>query len=163
MPDLPRRHALRLPAYDYRRAGAYFVTICSWQRLPLFGHIEEGVMHRSPAGQLAADIWTHLAEQYSHLTLDAWVIMPNHMHGILFLDEDNPRPLGQLVGSFKASSTRAIRTCLQPTDPIWQRNFYEHVIRDERDLDRVRSYIANNPAQWELDEENPEMMIERSR
>jgi REP element-mobilizing transposase RayT len=169
-PPYPQRHALRLPNYDYSQAGAYFITICTHRRLPLLGTIREGVVTLSAAGRIVEEEWLRTPSLRSHVTLDAYVIMPNHIHGILFLQqtatEDRinrveagrqsfacpSHTIGAIVRGFKGASTSRIRK-LSPREnvQVWQREYYDHVIRDERDLDRIREYIQNNPLKWELD------------
>lgn len=172
----PRRRHLRLKEYDYRQTGAYFVTICTSQRACIFGKITDGRMELNDFGQIVLHCWQHLPDHFPKTTLDAFVIMPNHVHGIIFMTDDYPvgarhasplqqqqhtsptsqRPsLGTLVGSFKSASTRQIRTCAGlPDFPVWQRNYYEHIIRHDESLARIQEYIVNNPLSWHLDGEN---------
>jgi len=185
-PQRHHRHALRLPGYDYSQAGAYFVTLCTHNRECLFGEIANGQMRLNEAGRLVQDCWTWLAQQYPYVELDAWVIMPNHLHGVLVIrecrggsrtapteDRHKPliergplpsaptaptarKPLGRLIGAFRTVSTPRINALRgAPVLPVWQRNYYEHIIRDEEGLQRIREYIAHNPARWETDRENP--------
>ena len=161
-----RRKSTRLKGYDYAQSGAYFVTLVSRNRLPLFGRISEGELLLNDTGKSIADAWEWLAKRYPHVNLDEYVVMPNHFHGIIVLTNDGQigghsnhikkKPLGRLVAAFKTVTTKQINI-LQNTagQPMWQRNFYEHVIRDEAELDRVRKYIADNPLNWETDSENP--------
>ena len=132
-------------------------------------------------GLVAAETWLWLAEQYQYVELDEWVVMPNHMHGIIVIVDDsnmrrgrsrttptrttptriaNPtpkrKPLGRLIGAFKTVSTKRINAMENtPGRSIWQRNYYEHIVRDERGLDAIRGYIAANPRRWESDRDNP--------
>jgi REP element-mobilizing transposase RayT len=151
------RRSMRLPAYDYRSAGAYFVTICTYERELLF---EDPVLRR-----VAERLWQRIPRHFPHVRLDEWVIMPNHIHGILVIVGD-PLPrrasgveagsLGAIVGNFKSVAARRInRLRGTPGMPVWQRNYYEHVVRDEGTLKAIRQYIADNPAQWEWDTYNP--------
>jgi REP element-mobilizing transposase RayT len=262
------RRSIRLAGYDYRSAGAYFVTLVCQGRACLFGEIRNGVVILSPYGQIVAETWAWLAQQYPYVELDQSMVMPNHFHGILWIhngvgarrdtcpgvvyrgaprpydtqnddihlttictpvghdrgndnmqpglpdtpgtgnnqpdfgtpysyheygDDDgndvpqpgladgrgarpgkqhrdrcrdaplrdksesaNIKPLGGLIGAFKTVSTKLInRARGTPGVAVWQRNYYEHILRDDRELDSARAYIANNPLQWELDRENP--------
>lgn len=169
-PEQHHRRSIRLAGYDYRQAGGYFVTMCTIDKQCLLGEVVSAEMHLSTLGCVVNDCWLWLAEQYAYVELDAWVVMPNHLHGILFIMDDGGRgasrsaptdiaprkPLGQLVGAFKTVSTRKANAIRQtPGRRLWQRNYYEHIIRNEADLNRIRHYIANNPARWEQDTENP--------
>ena len=179
--DAPKRQrrSIRLQGYDYTRQGAYFVTICTRNRECLLGDIVEGRMHLSEAGRLAQAVWEDLPHHYPHVQIDVWVIMPNHMHGIIILTEatvgaglkpaptvptrHEPAPttatrhgLSEIVRAFKTFSARRINALHNTVGtPFWQRNYYEHVIRDESALDRIRQYIVDNPARWPEDPENP--------
>jgi REP element-mobilizing transposase RayT len=165
-----RRQSLRLKDYDYASAGAYFVTICTRDRLPLFGDIVQGIMRLSDYGRIVSQEWEISATIRQEITLDAFVIMPNHIHGIIFINESNvgatggspirsgPRQgsLGSFLSGFKSATTKRINDLRQtPGGLVWQRNYYEHVIRDQGSLQRIREYVANNPARWEFDRENP--------
>ena len=169
----PQRRSIRLQGYDYTRQGAYFVTICTRNRACLLGDIVEGRMHLSEAGRLAQAVWEDLPHHYPHVQIDVWVIMPNHMHGIIILTEAQatinvgaglkPAPtaptrhgLSETVRAFKTFSARRINALHNTVGtPFWQRNYYEHVIRNQSALDRIRQYIADNPARWPEDPENP--------
>ena len=163
------RRSIRLQNYDYAQAGAYFVTICTQHRACVLGDVVDGQMQLSELGQIAAEGWQWLAQQYDEVQLDEWVIMPNHLHGILVLSDDDGRggsraaqglprkPLGQLVGAFKTVTTKRINAlCSTPAALFWQRNYHEHVIRNELDLMRLREYVTNNPMQWVLDSLYPD-------
>lgn len=169
MPYYPihQRHSIRLQGYDYSQEGAYFVTICTLNRRSVLGEVANGTVQLSWQGQSAAISWEWLARQYSYVDLDMWVIMPNHLHGILVIsDVDNSQPgasrcapttrrksLGSLIGAFKTISTKAINEFHHsPGEVFWQRNYYEHIVRNEVDLNRIREYILLNPARWERDE-----------
>lgn len=174
-PARHHRRSIRLKSYDYTAAGAYFVTNVTHQRECLFGEIVDGEMRLNPLGEIAALTWEWLTQQYPYVDLDAWVVMPNHLHGILIMDvgarRDAPlpcapqpdappinkrKPLGQLIGAFKTVSAKRINEHrAAPGRPVWQRNYYEHIIRNEAALARIRAYIHNNPAQWALDNDNP--------
>jgi putative transposase len=163
-----------LPEYDYSRSGAYFLTLCTHSRLNLFGDVRDGIMHHNTLGQVVAEEWERSAAMRQEITLDAWVIMPNHMHGIVIItakatDGDvtshqahaptirtpgpKPRSVGALVGGFKSAVTKRInsRPDAHPMPTIWQRNYWEHIVRDDQDLERIREYIRTNPQRWTHD------------
>jgi putative transposase len=164
--DEERRRSIRLPSYDYGNPGAYFVTICAYRRRPLFAH--------TPFAEIATREWQRAAELRASVTLDAFVVMPNHIHGIVWIIADGirgqraaplfrtsrgptPNSLGAVVRAYKSAVARCINVMRNtPAQPVWQRNYYEHVIRDERDLERVRRYVEENPLRWEFDRDNPE-------
>ena len=159
-----RKNRLRLEGYDYSDAGAYFVTVVTQGRVCLFGDVVDGEMRLNEAGEVVRQGWQSLAGRYGHVGLDAYVVMPNHLHGVVVLDDGGSeslelrKPLGRLIGSFKTITTQRVNDILGTRDRrLWQRNFYEHVVRDEEDLDRIRDYIAGNPAGWDKDEENPDV------
>jgi putative transposase len=146
----------RLPTCDYKTPGEYFVTICTLDRTCLFGEIANGEMQLSPEGQIAENAWRNLPAHFPHITLDAFVIMPNHIHGVVVFHAEGPA-LGIVIGGFKAEVSRRLRR------PIWQRYYYDHVVRSKWELDQIRSYIAKNPACWATDEENSEVRGEAGK
>lgn len=166
MDALKHRVRLRLRNYDYSQPGAYFVTLCVHHRTCLFGNIDNSAMRLSEVGNLVTESWLWLAKQYHYVTLDSFIVMPNHLHGIVVIDSQEggsraaptrTKPLGSLIGAFKSVSTKSINALRNtPGMVLWQRNYFEHVIRDEADAMRIREYIANNPTKWALDEENPD-------
>jgi putative transposase len=175
------RRSIRLAGYDYARAGAYFVTICTNNREFLLGQMADGAMLLNDLGRIAVDEWLRAATVRHNVSLDAFVIMPNHLHGIILIANEylgtptprggdpagrpyttnrasGPAPgsVGAIIGQFKAAATKRINALRgTPGAPVWQRNYYEHVIRDESELNDVRQYIADNPAGWDMDENNP--------
>ena len=164
-----RRRSLRLKDYDYAQSGAYFVTICVRDRQCLLGSISDGEMKLNENGLIAAESWDWLSTAYPFIALDEGTIMPNHLHGIIFINQPQeggsrtaptvprPLPLSRLVGAFKTVSSKQINIHRQrPGAPFWQRSFYEHIIRHEESLDRIREYILTNPLRWQLDRENPQ-------
>lgn len=167
LPKRPNRRSIRLKGYDYSRSGAYFITICAQNRECLFGEIENGKMILSDAGRVVVETWEWLSLQYDHVELDIWAVMPNHLHGIIVILDDGRggsrtdptgkrKPIGRLIGAFKTVSSKRINEmCKTPGAKIWQRNYYEHIIRNEKDLETAREYIMNNLKKWELDRENP--------
>lgn len=167
MNSLSQRKSPRLQGYNYAHAGAYFVTICTHRRAHLFGQIRNGMIELNTAGAVAWDHWYALPDHHVGIELDAFVVMPNHIHGIIALvgtgpalseemtvstDADNAGvvpTLGTVIGSYKSGVTRRIRVQLSNPDLcVWQGRYYDHIIRDEQDLNRIRAYIALNPARW---------------
>jgi putative transposase len=171
MSAMRQRHSIRLPGYDYSQPGAYFVTFCTRGRECLFGSVVNCEMQLNDMGRKVWLVWKDLPRRFANVTLDAFTVMPNHIHGIIFVGAQFIAPnqlalaqrgamnraptLGEIVRTYKAVSTRLIRQSISPGF-VWQRNYYEHVIRDDHSLERIRDYIANNPARWAEDEENPE-------
>ena len=160
-PGTWRHPSHRLKGYDYSQSGGYFVTICTEHRRCTLGEVVGGLVQLSSAGQIVESIWSGLPGRFAGIEIDAYVVMPNHFHGIVMVPDwvDGAREsastaLGAIIRAFKAASCRAVRTSNQ-SEFGWQRNYYEHVIRNEADLDRVRRYVVENPLRWELDEENP--------
>jgi len=155
----PRRKNMRLATFDYRNPGPYFVTICLNTREPLFGRVENGLMLLNDPGECMQHLWLSLPERFPTIILDAFVVMPDHLHGILTLhDGSTIQPglfLGNVVKAFKSQTTTAyihgVRQLGWPpfAGKLWQYNYYEHIIRDDRDLDTKRAYIEGNPACWQ--------------
>ncbi|MBI2918370.1 MAG: transposase [Chloroflexi bacterium] len=153
-PGRHHRRSVRLPGYDYSEAGAYFVTIVVQDRACAFGDVVNGEMQPNNTGEIVRAEWLSLPARFASIRLDAFIVMPNHLHGIIVL-QDSPTPtLEQIVRAFKAVATRQIHLSTNQGF-AWQRNYFEHVIRDEESLERIGEYIINNPVQWELDRENP--------
>jgi putative transposase len=171
MSDLEKRgrRSVRLPGYDYALPGAYFVTICAYRRKYIFGRVESGQVLLSDIGRIIQSCWTQLPAHFGFVALDVFMIMPNHVHGILEIKNDgrrgkiyraptrrfgaaNPRSLSTIVRTFKSAVTRICREkkC-DSSFRIWQRSYFEHIIRNEQDLNRIRRYIVENPVRWELD------------
>jgi REP element-mobilizing transposase RayT len=157
------RRSIRLKDYDYRQSGYYFVTLCVNDRRNLLGGIDGGRMNLNDAGKIVNNAWQWLGEQYEYVELDEFVVMPNHIHGIICIRRGGSRtaptikPLGRLVGAFKTTSTKQINIMLKtPGVQFWQRNYYEHIIRNDNELTRIREYILHNPAQWPNDRNNLE-------
>ncbi len=191
-PQRHHRHSIRLPNYDYSQPGAYFITIVAWHRECLFGEVVRGEMKLNRYGEIVNYAWFDLPHHYRHVALGAFIIMPNHVHGIIILKNDERRggsilgndflpdgtiegkilvsegvetrpyksikrhALPEIVRGFKSFSAKRINI-LRGTQgiPLWQRNYYEHVIRDERDLKNKTNYIEANPMLWNEDDENP--------
>ena len=168
-PDRHHRRSIRLRGYDYRQAGTYFVTICTHHRECTLGAIHNRKVNLSPIGQIAERCWCALPEHFTFVDLDAFVIMPNHLHGIINIKDrgsgtmtalDDARTLAPakgtqaaslaaLVQNFKSVSTRKINHLPKSAGtPVWQRGYYERVVRDQTELGRIRRYIEANPERW---------------
>jgi REP element-mobilizing transposase RayT len=151
LPEFPLglqvRRSLRLPGFDYSRAGAYFVTIGTWRRQPLFASIDRNRVMLTGAGQVVAEEWKRTAECRPYVRLDEMVVMPDHMHGILHLTVE-ARPLGTVIGGFKSAVARRIGLASGRRVAVWQRGYHERVVRTEAMLAAARAYIRENPARW---------------
>src|ERR1700724_3254949 len=143
----PRRGPLRLPGCDYSQAGAYFITACIHNRAMLFGAVIDGDVRLSEMGTIVQQTWDPLPTHYDGIDLDAFIVMPNHVHGIIILaDEPETRhAIPEIVRGFKTFSARRVNERAGKRGVLWQRGYYEQVIRNEKALDRIRDYIANNP------------------
>ncbi|CAG1013510.1 hypothetical protein ANRL4_04955 [Anaerolineae bacterium] len=187
-PKIHHRHSVRLKRYDYSQVGGYFVTIVTWQREFLFGAIENKEMKLSRYGQIVQKWWGEIPIHFPNVETGAFAIMPNHIHGIIFIlgcgdieivrgrgavlaPDDNVShdtqggetpplrvpTLGQIIAYFKYQSTKEMNM-VENTGTVtkfWQRNYYEHVIRDEKDLQNKTGYVEANPLLWDEDDENP--------
>jgi putative transposase len=156
-PELHHRRSIRLKGYDYSTAGAYFITICTLDREQLFGDILDRTMVLNELGNIAQLHWQKLERHHANLILDRSVVMPNHLHGIMILDSsiEDSKSISEIIGSFKTFSAREINKIRKLKGiPVWQRNYYEHIIRSETELDYVRQYIVNNPINWQIDINN---------
>jgi REP element-mobilizing transposase RayT len=169
-PEYHHRRSIRLQGYDYRQGGVYFVTICTHNRQCLLGEVSEVEMQLSEAGRIATATWDWLAAQYPYVSLDASIVMPNHLHGIIVVRDDaeegpqeggsrtapTKKSLGRLVAAFKTVSSKAVNALPEPVGPpLWQRNYYEQIVRSTEELHRIRAYIKANPTHWPGDPENP--------
>lgn len=161
--DLLTRKPLRMRDYDCSTPGMYFVTICAAHRAAMFGHITEATMQLSPLGTAAQYCWLAIPQHTPNVELDQYVVMPNHMHGVLHLlpipaqETQSGVALSTIINQYKSTVTRLANKASGKTDrAVWQRGFYEHVVRNEEDLYRIREYIATNPLRWMLDRENPQ-------
>lgn len=175
-PDIHHRRSIRLKDYDYSQAGAYFVTICTHNRECLFGQITKGDMQLNDMGNIAQQCWNNIPLHFPNAAIDQFIVMPNHIHGIVIFNvgaknvspiqnngnsdrAKNVSPLrhgtsmkiGSVIRGFKIGVTKWARdhgVCYS----LWQRNYYEHIIRNEAELNKIREYIINNPLNWESDE-----------
>ncbi|MBN1805650.1 MAG: transposase [Sedimentisphaerales bacterium] len=180
-PNIHQRRSIRLNGYDYSQEGWYYVTVCAFGHKCIFSKIVDGQIQLYKYGQIIDKCWKWLAERYDYVHLDRYVVMPNHLHGIIFLKGGSRtaptiknksgssltaptntrkcKSLSSLVGAFKTISTKQINIIRNtPGKKLWQRNYYEHVIRDEDELNHIRQYIAENSLNWRTDEENPEVI-----
>ena len=192
----PRNHrrSIRLQDWDYTAAGAYFITICTQGHALLFGDVVGDTVRLNECGDTVWACWNQIPNHFPQAEMDACVVMPNHVHGIIVMTARTPdmavgtqyvgaqhaaplhiapgsaplprRPgvqpgsLGAIVRSFKSATTQRINARRGvPGAPMWQRNYYEHIIRNDQSLQRIREYIKNNPARWAEDPENPDTVI----
>jgi putative transposase len=179
MPSTPqgyqRRNSLRQPNFDYTHAGAYFVTICAHRGRSVFGHVVDQEMMLNRLGQIAATRWDEFATRHPEVEVDLFVVMPNHVHVLLWLRRDaasvgqpgagKERKFGDaiagslstLIGVYKGAVTqKAKQEKLIPGPPLWQRNFYDRIVCHEQELQHIRHYIENNPARWIEDQFHPD-------
>lgn len=192
-PLFHHRRSIRLKAYNYSQEGLYFITICTHDKNCLFGNIEKNKMILNNAGNIANDCWVEIPKHFPNVILHEYIIMPNHVHGIIELTGNNencndhdfivgiqnnhhvgiqnfeslqsesqqqpqqnkfqkiiPRSIGSIIRGYKIGVTKWFRN---NTDiyTVWQRNYYEHVIRFYDDYERIAKYINNNPANWNTD------------
>jgi len=175
------RRSIRLKDHDYSQAGAYYITACTQDRECLFGQVVDERMQLNEAGRIVQSVWDGVPQFYEGIESDASVVMPNHVHGVVVIRaavgaiHKSPLPpvraaerrrmlLSKIVGRFKMVSGKQINVLrATPGRPVWQRNYYEHIIRDDESLNRIRQYIADNPAQWDFDRENPTVGVASGR
>jgi putative transposase len=166
----PRRRNIRLRSYDYSWHGAYFVTICTHDKQSLFGNIIDNKMSLNPCGEIADSSWKDIPRHYPEVNNEVFITMPNHVHGIIIIQDlrrVSPRltptkwhPLPEIVRAFKSYSSRKINELRHlPGLPVWQRGYYEHVIRSEEEFTQIGEYILFNAARWETDRENPHILM----
>lgn len=183
-PPTQRRRTIRVQGYDYSQAGAYFITICTRNRECRFGKVVNGMVQLNGTGRLVESVWLQTATVRPDIELDAYVVMPNHFHAIFFIHKSpgvagathrvaptknrsatagkphraagpRSRSVGAVMAPFKSLVTKRINNTRQYLgSPVWQRNYYEHVIRDEESLHRIQEYIATNAQRWDLNREN---------
>ena len=182
-PQRHHRRSIRLPGYDYTQPGAYFITIVTHERAHWFGRVIDGNMELNPFGEIAREEWFKTAVVRPYVRLDErdFVVMPNHVHGIIWITDDNvgardvgaqrrcaptmtmtmpnvvPGSIGAIIRAFKSAAAKRINILRDtPGAPIWQRNYYEHSIRNDDAWRRIAEYIITNPQRWVLDRENPD-------
>lgn len=189
MKKIPNRKSIRLANYDYSQEGSYFITLCTHRKQHIFGEIRNGIMGLNPLGLIAYEEWQKTALIRPQVSLGACMIMPNHMHGIIHIDEKIPckiepgkfqspsQTVGAIVRGYKSAATTRMKALLRedsslsstdewlfaPTiekvlknkidlsKSIWQRNYYEHIIRHSVSYQIISNYIWNNPMQWTVD------------
>lgn len=179
-PQKHHRRSIRLKGYDYSQAGAYYFTIVAQNRAELFGHVVDGEMQLNDAGEMLWEQWTVLPSRFANVELDEFIVMPNHVHGILLITDREQTQMGEgntgqaqgaaptadlalgnILGAWKSIVSgeyiKGVRqTSWEPFDrKLFQRNYWEHIVRNERELDAIRAYIINNPANWAEDDQNP--------
>ncbi len=167
---MKNRRSIRLNTYNYASKGAYFITICAIVRQPWFGKVHDKAMQLNDAGRMIDAEWQNLATRFTHIELDTFIVMPDHIHGIICITggtTPTPMPrsnegpngtvrgsIGHIIQAFKSLTTNTYiqRVDQQGWQPfpgkLWQRNYYEHIIRNEHDLQRIREYILGNPSRW---------------
>jgi putative transposase len=154
--ETPRRKRQRLAGFDYAQAGAYFITINTADRACLFGQVAGSQMSLNAPGQSVVECWRILPQSFSSIELDEFVVMPNHFHALVILGSQGAHSLPDVVRTFKSMSTRAVNRVRGTAGAtLWHRSYYDHVVRNDLDLDRIRQYIADNPAKWDYDDNNP--------
>ncbi|OGI20681.1 MAG: hypothetical protein A3B68_09050 [Candidatus Melainabacteria bacterium RIFCSPHIGHO2_02_FULL_34_12] len=172
-PAIHHRRSIRLKEFNYSQNGYYFITICTKNRECYLGKIINKKMTLSNEGKIVLQYWNELPNHFSNVGLDEYVIMPNHLHGIIVIENDlnndnrnaqcrggvtpplQHYTLGQIIAYLKYQTTKTINQFYKtPGKPFWQRNYYEHIIRNESELTRIHEYIRNNPIQWEFDRNN---------
>jgi len=152
-PDIHHRRSIRLKGYDYSQVGLYFITICCQDKTYRFGKIENGEMMLNDCGKIAHDSWMTLSKNHPNVSLDVFQIMPNHIHGIVVLEDITKAiSIGHIIGRYK---TWVTHQCLKIYESqngkmgqLWQRNYYEHIIRDNVSYHHIADYIINNPVRW---------------
>lgn len=164
MQEPPSRKVLRAPSWDYAQPASYMVTISVQNQLPLFGTVHDDTMVLSEAGQVIDSFWQQIPSRFTTTELDVYVIMPNHLHGIFHLHhnrhDSDPYSLGDVMKWFKGASTRRYSLGVAESawprfqGRLWHRNYYESIIHSDAMLDRLRTYIEANPANWHQDPEN---------
>ena len=149
-PEIHHRRSIRLQGYDYTNTGIYFVTICCHQRQHLFGEIDNGEMKINAIGQIVSNLWQKTPQHFPNVELDAFILMPDHLHGIIIISESTEKSsLANIVQNFKSISSRKINRINKNYGiSIWQRNYYERIVRSELEFKNLREYIENNPANW---------------
>lgn len=171
--DTYRVESARHPTWDYRSPGWYFVTVCTHQRIHFLGTIRHGTVGLSEAGCIVAQEWQRTPQVRPYVVLDAWIIMPNHFHGLIGIRSDSPgvsngvetprrgvstgktptlhaHSLGAIIGRIKSVCTKRIRRTVRP-DFAWQSRFHDRIVRNKREFYAIRQYIVNNPARWTED------------
>jgi REP element-mobilizing transposase RayT len=168
----PGRRSIHLAGYDYSSAGVYFVTICAFRRAMLFGEIRGAKMISNVLGGIIEATWSDLPNRLPSVALDAFAIMPNHLHGIVVLHRkkraetssapttDKPSvTLARVIQTFKSIARLRVKQQSGRAVPLWQRGYFEHIVRSGKALRAIQRYIWENPARWRFDRENPQAML----
>ncbi|MCF7958922.1 MAG: transposase [Phycisphaerae bacterium] len=166
-PEIHHRRSIRLEGRDYSRAGVYFVTICTQGHLSLFGKIENGEMNINQAGVMVQRQWNDLLVRFDTIKLHEFIVMPNHFHGIIEIvgvplvgtqkSMRGPHTVGDVVGAFKSLSTNEYILGVKNNNwprfnkYLWQQNYFEHIIRNEKSYLKISEYIRTNPSRWSED------------
>jgi len=174
-PDIHHRRSVRLKGYDYSKKGLYFITICTQNCLCLFGNIEKGDMELNDAGIMIKHQWQELIHRFDKIKFHEFIVMPNHVHGIVefveapLVSAQNTVPptsgqpqgiaptVGDVVGAYKSLTTNDYIQNVKQNNwqrfnkKLWQRNYYEHIIRDEKSYFQISEYIQTNPVKWRED------------
>jgi REP element-mobilizing transposase RayT len=152
--NFPNRQSFRLKGFDYSTVGTYFITICCHNRFPWFGQIQQCEMYLNANGKIVENSWLELAHRNQHVQLSEYIVMPDHFHGLISIHTINQssnstlplKPIGRLIAAFKTTSCRQIREIQKDIHTqIWQRNYWERIVRTEQELQNIRQYIQNNP------------------
>ena len=176
--NTPQRRSIRLKGYGYSQAGAYFITVYTQNHEHLLGEISDAEMLINAWGNIIQECWYDLPNHYPGLKLDIFVVMPNHMHGIIIINDTNrvdniesdtehrvptyeqfgksiPNSISTIIRSYKSAVTKKINELRKTYNKkIWQPRFYDRIIRNEKELNKIRKYIINNPLKWQYDKEN---------
>jgi putative transposase len=170
----PGRKSLRLPFRDYSAPGTYFVTICAENNRCIFGQVEKACVQLTPLGEVVRECWVGIPVHYLNAKLHPFIVMPNHLHGLIELVPTTGKPrleirprafdpsgvppgsLSAIVRSFKAIVTKRAHKEIRLTEEIWHRNYFERVVRDGEEFSNATRYIAENPQRWEWDTRNPQ-------
>lgn len=157
-PNLHHRKSIRLKEYDYSKQGGYFITICLQNKQKLLGEILDQKMNLNGAGKMAQEEIVNLPERFPEIEIGEFIVMPNHIHLVIFIVDKTTETIGTITGILKSiithKYTQGVKNNNWPrfNKTLFQRNFYEHVIRNEKDLETINEYIFNNPAKWLKDE-----------
>jgi len=162
----------RLPGYNYSNPGYYFITICTKNKIPFFGSINDHGMSLNRLGKIVHDCWTIIPNHFTHISMDEFVVMPNHLHGIIAIEPSITKDVGdadlrpqrrvnrskmlipKIIHGFKSTVTRKIHKQFPTSEFEWQRSYYDHIIRDNNGLEKIRLYIKTNPNDWLNDKNN---------
>ncbi len=167
-PEIQNRKSIRLKEYDYSQAGYYFVTICTRNREHLFGEIVDGNTELNDFGKIVDDCIKNILQHFEFSDIDYYCIMPNHVHLILIISDTvgnrhacslqsnvqnrNHQALPVIIGSLKSAISKMIHRIDSNINFVWQKSYYEHIIRNENELFEIRKYIEYNPLNWNEDE-----------